>query len=132
MLNLPLIKIILFDGVCNLCNSAVLFIIKRFKRCFPVCGSAIKVGQKFVTTLASTPIKWIVLFCMNGLAYYYKSEAALKIGSQLGFSIPCPLFLNYTCKGTESFYDYIARYRWFGKKDQCMIPTKELNAKFLE
>jgi predicted DCC family thiol-disulfide oxidoreductase YuxK len=39
-----------------------------------------KVGQKFVTTLASTPIKWI-LFCMNGLAYYYKSEAALKIGS---------------------------------------------------
>jgi predicted DCC family thiol-disulfide oxidoreductase YuxK len=69
---------------------------------------------------------------MNGLAYYYKSEAALKIGSRLGFSIPCPLFLNYTCKGTESFYDYIAKTgtAGFGKKDQCMIPTKELNAKF--
>jgi hypothetical protein len=71
---------------------------------------------------------------------YERTSLLLQIRScfknwfQLGFSIPCPLFLNYTCKGTESFYDYIAKTgtAGFGKKDQCMIPTKELNAKFLE
>jgi predicted DCC family thiol-disulfide oxidoreductase YuxK len=57
----------------------VLFIIKRFKRCFPVCGSAIKVGQEICNYIGVDPNKMDSILYEPGLAYYYKSEAALKI-----------------------------------------------------
>jgi predicted DCC family thiol-disulfide oxidoreductase YuxK len=138
MLNLPPNKkIILFDGVCNLCNSAVLFIIKRdLNDVFRFVALQSKVGQEICNYIGVDPNKMdsIILY-EPGLAYYYKSEAALKIGSQLGFFYSLSaVFKIIPVRVRNHFYDYIAknRYRWFGKKDQCMIPTKELNAKFLE
>jgi predicted DCC family thiol-disulfide oxidoreductase YuxK len=69
-----------------------------------------------------------------GIAYYYKSEAALKIASQLGGFYGFLAGFNFFPKRiNDSIYDYIAtnRYKWYGKKEQCMIPTPELKAKFL-
>ena len=70
-----------------------------------------------------------------GFAYFFKSEAALEIAKNLGgIFYFATLFSILPASFNNSIYDYIAknRYKWFGKKQSCMIPTKELQAKFLE
>lgn len=137
MLNFPKNKkIILFDGVCNLCDSAVQFIIKHDKKdVFRFVALQSDLGQKIIKHLRidAKNIDSIILY-HPGIAYYYKAEAVLEIAKSLGgiyyfgtlFSI-FPISLN------NYIYDYIAknRYKWYGKKHSCMIPTKELQAKFL-
>jgi predicted DCC family thiol-disulfide oxidoreductase YuxK len=138
MLNIPKDKkIILFDGVCNLCDTAVQMIIKHdTKDVFRFVALQSDLGQKIIKHLGIDTSKTdsIILY-QPGFAYYYKSEAVLEIAKDLGgifyfgalFSI-VPTSLN------NHIYDYIAknRYKWYGKKETCLIPTKELQAKFLE
>tara|TARA_R110002126_G_scaffold138964_3_gene283505 strand:+ start:33 stop:449 length:417 start_codon:yes stop_codon:yes gene_type:complete len=138
MLNLPPNKkIILFDGVCNLCNSAVQFIIKRdSKDVFRFAALQSKIGQEICDYIAldSRKMDSIILY-EPGKAYNYKSEAALKIASQLGFFYSLSLVFKIIPERIRNhIYDYVARnrYRWFGKKDACMIPTRQLKDKFLE
>jgi predicted DCC family thiol-disulfide oxidoreductase YuxK len=130
-------KIILFDGVCNLCNSAVLFIIKNDKKdLFRFVALQSAVGEKIIAHIGVDLQKMdsIILY-EPGIAYYYKSEAALKIASQLGsfFSL-LVVFKILPTAFSDTTYDWIARnrYKWFGKKENCMIPTPELKSKFLE
>ena len=128
-------SIILFDGVCNLCNNAVQFVIKHDssdKFVFAALQSA--TGQKLLQqyNLPQTGFDSFVLL-QNGKVFL-KSTAALQIAKQLsgpvkllyGFII-VPSFIRNTV------YTVIAknRYKWFGKKDSCMIPTASLKAKFL-
>lgn len=136
-MNLPLDKkIILFDGVCNLCDSSIQFIIKHDKKdIFRFVALQSEIGLEIINHIGidTSKIDSILLY-EPGKAYYYKAEAALKIAKELGgiytaiswFSI-LPNFL------TNTVYDYIARnrYKWYGKKEACMIPTPELKAKFL-
>nr|WP_157486194.1 thiol-disulfide oxidoreductase DCC family protein [Flavobacterium sp. Leaf359] len=137
MMNLPQDKkIILFDGVCNLCDSSIQFIIKHDKKdIFRFVALQSEIGLEIINHIGidTSKIDSILLY-EPGKAYYYKAEAALKIAKELGgiytaiswFSI-LPNFL------TNTVYDYIARnrYKWYGKKEACMIPTPELKAKFL-
>jgi len=129
-------KIILFDGVCNLCDSAVQFIIKNDKKdIFRFVALQSDLGQRIIKHLGIDTQKTdsIILY-RPGFAYFCKSEAALEIAKDLGgifyfaslFSILPYSFNNYV-------YDYIARnrYKWYGKKDNCLIPTPELQDKFL-
>ncbi|MGM8362629.1 thiol-disulfide oxidoreductase DCC family protein [Flavobacterium sp. ARAG 55.4] len=138
MQNLPKNKkIILFDGVCNLCDSAVQFIIKRDQKdIFRFVALQSDLGQKICSHIGVDQKKndSIILY-EPGIAYYHKSEAALKIASELGGFYGFLAVLNvFPKKINDIIYDYIAknRYRWYGKKEQCMIPTPELRAKFLE
>jgi predicted DCC family thiol-disulfide oxidoreductase YuxK len=138
MLNIPKDKkIILFDGVCNLCDSAVQMIIKHdTEDIFRFVALQSDLGQKIIQHLGIDvqKIDSIILY-QPGFAYYFKSEAALEIAKNLGgifyfatlFSILPISFNNY-------IYDYIAknRYKWYGKKEACLIPTKEMQTKFLE
>lgn len=130
-------KIILFDGVCNLCDTAVQFIIKYDKKDdFRFVPLQSNLGQEIIKHIGIDTQKTdsIILY-QPQIAYYYKSEAALEIAKHLGgifyfaslFSILPTSFSNY-------IYDYIAknRYKWYGKKESCLIPTKELQAKFLD
>lgn len=130
-------KIILFDGVCNLCDSAVQLIINNDKKdLFRFVALQSDLGQIIIKHLGIDTHKMdsIILY-EPGLAYYLKADAALKIAKNLGgiyyftslFSILPNSFNNYV-------YDYIARnrYKWFGKKDNCLIPTPELQGKFLD
>lgn len=131
-------KIILFDGVCNLCNTMVNFVIEcdtkdafRFVALQSETGTAIlkKIG------LYDKNIDSIVLY-EPGLAYFYKANAALEIAKSLGgiYSV-LSFFLNIFPDFILNFgYDFIAknRYKWFGKEDACMIPTAELKSKFLD
>lgn len=137
MENLPITKkIILFDGVCNLCDSAIQFIIKHDKNdVFRFVALQSELGQEIVNHIGldSTKIDSIILY-EPGKAYYYKAEAAIKIASNLsGLYSLIKIFSILPNVINNSVYDYIARnrYKWYGKKDACMIPTPELKAKFL-
>lgn len=130
-------KIILFDGVCNLCNSAVQFIIERNKKdIFRFVALQSDLGKEICNYIGVDPktTDSIILY-EPGFAYYTKSEAALKIASQLGGFYGFLSGFNFLPKRiNDCIYDYIARnrYKWYGKKESCMIPTPELKAKFLE
>jgi predicted DCC family thiol-disulfide oxidoreductase YuxK len=130
-------KIILFDGNCNLCNSFVQFVIRRDKKnIFRFVALQSKLGEDIRTHIGVQPKKTdsIILYEPN-VAYYYKSDAAIEIARTLGglpsisivFKI-VPTFLR------NLIYDYVARnrYKWYGRKESCMVPTPELKAKFLE
>lgn len=138
MLNLPPNKkIILFDGICNLCNSAVQFIVKRDTNdVFRFVALQSTLGIEICNYIGVDPTKMdsIILY-EPGKTYYYKSDAALRIASNLGFLYSLTIVFKIIPESVRNMiYDYIAknRYRWFGKKEECMIPTKELKDKFLE
>lgn len=127
--------VIFFDGVCNLCNASVMFIIKRdrykhFKFSSLQSDFAAKTLPESLTKRAS--LQSLVLLDNKILV---KSTAALTIAKKLSGLWPVfyvfvviPPFIRH------SVYDLIAknRYRWFGKKDQCMIPTPELKERFID
>lgn len=129
-------KIILFDGVCNLCDSTVQFIIKRDKEdIFRFVTLQSELGEQIIKHIGVDRSKTdsIILY-EPGIAYYYKAEAAIKIASALGGIYTLMNTFSILPKSlSNSVYDYIAknRYKWYGKKDECMIPTPEMKAKFL-
>jgi predicted DCC family thiol-disulfide oxidoreductase YuxK len=137
MQNLPQNKkIILFDGVCNLCNSAVQFIVKHDKGdVFRFVALQSELGQEILAYIGidTKNIDSIVLY-EPGVTYYYKSDAALQIAKSLDGLFPMGFVFKIIPTGIRNrLYDYIARnrYKWYGKKESCMIPTPELKAKFL-
>ena len=128
-------KIILFDGVCNLCNGAVTFIIKRDKKdVFKFAALQSEIGQQLISKFNIDTSKVDSIILIDGDKHYEKSSAALRIAKQLSGAYPLlfgfmilPKFIR------NAVYDYIAknRYKWFGKKESCMIPTPELKSRFL-
>ncbi|MEM9000829.1 MAG: thiol-disulfide oxidoreductase DCC family protein [Bacteroidota bacterium] len=129
-------KIILFDGVCNLCNGAIQFIIKHDKKdMFRYAALQSEIGEQLVKErgIDTTKVDSIILI-VPGQAYYVKSDAALKIGKGFGGLWKGLTLLEWIPRTFRNWiYDIVARnrYRWFGRKDACMIPTPELQAKFL-
>ena len=127
--------IILFDGICNLCNSVVQFVIKHDKKdLFRFASLQSETGKKLIEDLhLKIPLPDSFLL-ISGKEVYTRSTAALLVAKNLhgllkwlyGFII-VPVFIR------DAVYNIIAknRYKWFGKKDQCMIPTTELQSKFL-
>ncbi len=138
MINLPENKkIILFDGVCNLCNSSVQYVIKHDKEdIFMFAALQNEVGQQIIKkyNIDTKKTDSILLYTpKEGISY--KSTAALKIAYHLDFpNNILSVFLIVPAFIRNWVYDYIAknRYKWYGKKESCMIPTPELKSKFLE
>lgn len=138
MQNLPQYKkIILFDGLCNLCATSVQFIIKRDKKdIFRFVSLQSDLGQELLQQLpiSKQKIDSIILYESNK-AYYYKSEAVFEIVKSIGGFFYCLLIFKWLPTAvTNTIYDYVARnrYRWWGKKEHCLVPTKGLQSKFLE
>ncbi|MBM1107224.1 thiol-disulfide oxidoreductase DCC family protein [Aurantibacter crassamenti] len=129
-------KIVLFDGVCNLCNSTIQRIIKGDENdIFRFAALQSEVGKKLISerNIDTATIDSIILI-EPGVAFYVKSDAALQIGKNLKGYRTISSVLNLIPSGLRDIvYDFVARnrYKWYGKKDQCMIPTPELKAKFL-
>ena len=128
-------SIILFDGVCNLCNGAVQFVIKRdTKNQFLFASLQSEEGKQILEDHNFPMNKMDSFFLVENGKVSDKSTAALKVLKKLsgpwsllyGFII-VPKFIR------DGVYNWIAknRYQWFGQKDECMIPTAELKAKFL-
>ncbi|WP_422104396.1 thiol-disulfide oxidoreductase DCC family protein [Winogradskyella sp.] len=130
-------QLILFDGVCNLCNSSVLFVIRRDKNNrFLFAPLQSEVGQDIIKAfnIDTEETDSIILYNPKERRIYHKSSAALRVAKSLGF--PTHLMSIFFIVPTvlrNWIYDIIARnrYKWFGKKDSCMIPTPELQAKFM-
>ena len=139
MTNLPKDKqLILFDGVCNLCNSSVLYVIKRDKKNkFLFAPLQSKIGEELINSfnIDTTKTDSILLYSPVSNQIKYKSSAALHIAKSLNFpSNLLTVFFIIPTTIRNWVYDFIAknRYNWYGKKDACMIPSPELKAKFLE
>ena len=127
--------IILFDGVCNLCNGFVQFIINRDPQGhFRFAALQSETGQELLKKhqLSTSDIDTVVLI-EKGQAFV-RSDVALRIAPKLGGFWPgikvfgiLPVFIR------DAIYNFVAarRYQWFGQKDQCMIPTPELKSRCL-
>jgi len=130
-------KIVLFDGVCNLCNSAVTFIIEHDKKdVFRFVSLQSEIGRKLVEERGMDPEELDSIVLIDpGVAYYRKSTAALEISRELsgGYSL-LKNFLFIPESLRDGIYNFVAnnRYKWYGKKESCMIPTPELKSKFLD
>ena len=129
-------KIILFDGVCNLCESSVQFVIKYDKKdVFRFVALQSELGQKIIKHIGiqNNNIDSVILY-EPGIAYYYKSNAALVIANNLGGFFHLGTFFRIIPSGIRNqLYDYIAknRYKWYGKKENCLLPSAAINTKFL-
>jgi predicted DCC family thiol-disulfide oxidoreductase YuxK len=137
MLNLPdNKKIILFDGVCNLCDAAVQFVIEHDKKDhFRFVALQSELGQQILKHIGinTANIDSVILY-EPGIAYYYKSAAALEIARNLGGIFHFGTVFKLIPTGIRNqLYDYIAknRYKWYGKKENCLVPTTENKSKFL-
>lgn len=129
-------SLILFDGVCNLCNHSVQFIIKHDKKqqflFAPLQGETAKNIIDYYN-INTQEIDSIILY-QPDKGVSFKSTAALKIAAKLSFPVKLMAFFLVVPYFLRNWvYDFIAksRYQWFGRKDHCMIPTKELQEKFM-
>ena len=130
-------KIILFDGVCNLCNSSVLRVLKYDKKnVFLFASLQSDIGKSITGYLNvdTSKIDTIILFEPQ-VAYYTKSTAVLKIANHFGgFWKLLQVFIMFPESFRNAIYDIVSknRYKWFGKKEYCMIPSPTLKHKFLD
>lgn len=127
--------VILFDGICNFCNGAVNFTIKRDKhKTIKFAALQSDIGQSLLKQYG-LPGDFIssFLFIENGKVYS-RSTAALRVCRYLKGLWPlCYGFMIVPAFIRNAVYDFIAknRYKWFGQKDQCMVPTPDMRARFL-
>lgn len=128
-------RIILFDGVCNLCNASIQFIIKRDKKnLFKFASLQSDVGKSLLAQHHIDGTKMdSVVYIENGKAFT-ESTAAIRVAGYLGFPWKLlQVFLIVPSMIRNVVYQWIARnrYKWFGKQDSCMLPDASLEARFL-
>jgi len=129
-------KIILFDGVCNLCNGSVLFVLRNEKHpTFQFASIQSEAGKELLQRCGLPADYNQAVILIDRGKVYLGSTAALKIGQQFKFPGSILSYMGFLVPRfvRDWVYGQIARhrYRWFGKRDVCMVPTKELKARFL-
>jgi predicted DCC family thiol-disulfide oxidoreductase YuxK len=128
-------SIVLFDGVCNLCNGSVKFIIKHdTKDLFRFAALQSNFGKEILQKHQLSQTNLFSLILIENDKIYLRSTAILRIAKRLGGLWPlCYCFIVIPASVRNIFYDYIARnrYKRFGKRDSCMMPTEELKKKFV-
>lgn len=129
--------VLFFDGVCNLCNASVQFVIRHDRQAvirFASLQSA--AGQKAMEAVSAQMghVPDSLIFLDNG-RYYTESDAALRVAGHLDGGWRTFRFLRIFPAMIRNWaYRLVSRnrYRWFGKQDACMMPSPELKARFLE
>ncbi len=136
MNNLKNKSVILFDGVCNLCNASVNFIIKHDKKeRFIFASLQSDVAKEILLHFPAKKNKLDSVLLVENEVIYDKSTAALLISSKLsGIFKLLSIFKLIPKFIRDAIYDFIAknRYAWFGKKETCMLPAPEIKNRFLE
>jgi predicted DCC family thiol-disulfide oxidoreductase YuxK len=130
-------KIILFDGVCNLCNGSVIFILQREKKTVFRFASIQSEAGKTLLEWCGLPKDYSqAIVLIDGGKIYLGSTAALKIGQTLKFPWSFLSYAGFIIPKLirDWIYNQIAtnRYQWFGKRDVCMVPNENLKARFCE
>jgi predicted DCC family thiol-disulfide oxidoreductase YuxK len=128
-------RILLFDGVCNLCNGVVQFVIERdHRQQFKFASLQSEAGQALLQKFRLPTQQFDSFVLVEGQTCFTESTAALRVARQLPglwswlyicIIVPKPI--------RDWVYRTVARnrYRWFGKQESCMMPTPELKARFL-
>ncbi|RIW14009.1 thiol-disulfide oxidoreductase DCC family protein [Algoriphagus lacus] len=128
-------SVVLFDGVCNLCNASVDFILKRDrKNRFLVGALQEEAGKKLLSNFKVDSDYLDSLVLVEDGKVYFRSTAALRIAKNLpGFWPFFYVFIALPPSIRDAVYDWIGknRYRWFGKKSTCRLPSPEEKSKFL-
>ncbi|MBO3698667.1 thiol-disulfide oxidoreductase DCC family protein [Roseivirga sp. E12] len=128
--------ILLFDGVCNLCNSSVNFIIDHDpKNYFRFAALQSDFGQQKLAELGYNTEEFDSLVLLSKGQVYKKSSAALRIARKLSGLYPLLyIFMIIPPFIRHGVYDIIGknRYKWWGKQDSCRIPTPELRSRFVD
>ena len=129
-------KIILFDGVCNLCNGSIIFVLKREQvPIFKFASVQSEAGRELLEWCGLSPNYSEAVILIDNGKIYLGSSAALKIGQRLIFPWNILAYAGFVVPNfiRDRIYAQIAqnRYQWFGKKDVCMIPTENPKARFL-
>ena len=128
--------IVLFDGECNLCTFTVKFILRRdHKDRFRFASLQTDVGLELARRHRISVAGLASVILLEGDRAFTRSTAALRILRNLsaGYALLYPLVLVPRFL-RDTLYDFIARnrYRWFGKRDACMVPSPEVRGKFLD
>jgi predicted DCC family thiol-disulfide oxidoreductase YuxK len=128
--------VILFDGVCNLCNGAVRFVIERDRAArFQFAALQSAAAAPLLGDAASgQSLPDSIVLVENGRVFT-RSTAALRIARGLSFPWSAAYwFIAVPRPFRDWVYDLVARnrYNWFGRRDICMVPTPALRARFLE
>jgi predicted DCC family thiol-disulfide oxidoreductase YuxK len=130
----PAQPIIFFDGVCNLCNGAINFIIDHDKKgYFKFAPLQSGVAKKFVPQSIMENTDSIILLESDKI--YSKSTAALRVAKKLdGLWKAMYVLIIFPKFIRDYIYDFIAknRYKWFGKRETCRMPTEDIKNRFLE
>lgn len=136
MIQLKNTSIILFDGICNLCNASVQFTIKRDKKkVFLFASLQSDAATKILLQLNQKSFNnYDSIILIENEKVYHKSGAVLRIAKNLDGLIKFFYLFIVIPKPLRDFiYDFVAknRYKWFGKKSTCMIPNKAIADRFL-
>ena len=127
--------ILLFDGVCNLCHTTVIFTIKRDPAGhFMFASLQSAAGQMLLRRFKLPADDFDSFILIEKNSYYSRSTAALRVLQGLNGLWPLLYVFILIPKPVRDFvYNLIAqnRYRWFGKKEQCLLPTDDLKNRFL-
>ena len=128
-------KIILFDGVCNLCNASVNLVIRNDKNdLFRFAALQSDIGKEYTSKFNIDTSQTDSILLVDQDKVYLKSTAALHIAKSLSGGYPLLFSLMVVPKLIRNWvYDFIARnrYKWYGKRETCRVPTSELKQKFL-
>jgi len=128
-------RIILFDGVCNFCDASVQFMIKRDPSGkFKYTPLQSEVGQKILAENRLSAAEFDSIILSENGKIYKKSTAALRIAKELSGLWPfLYLFIIVPPFIRNAVYDFVAanRYKWYGKKEACMVPSPEVRSRFI-
>jgi len=126
--------IILFDGVCNLCNSFVNFVMDHDGGAFRFASIQSEVGSERMRDAGLSPDDLETFVVVDGDDVYTKSDAGLLVLRHLGlpYSLLSPAVVVPSVL-RDPVYEFVAehRYEWFGKRDTCRVPTEETKDRFL-
>lgn len=127
--------LVLFDGVCNLCNNFVQFVIRRdTKSIFRFASLQSEYGRAQLIRCRLNPEALHSVIVIAEGKLYQRSDAVLRIARSLGGLWPlCGVFRIIPCFIRDALYNGMAasRYRWFGRRDECMLPDPSLKERFL-
>lgn len=127
--------VVLFDGVCNLCNASVQFILRRDPEGrFRFASLQSEAGRELMRARGMDPDLLSSVVLVEGGRAFTRSDAALRIARGLGGGWPLLGALRVVPRPVrDRVYEWVAanRYRWFGKRDSCMLPAPEHRGRFL-
>lgn len=127
--------LILFDGVCNLCHGGVQFILRHdVRERFHFAALQSKTGRRVLLEAGLDPDELSTFVLRDADGIHVRSTAALRIARRLRFPWPLAVvFFIVPRPVRDAVYRWVARnrYRWFGKKDECWLPTPDIQKRFL-